>query len=252
MMREGRRSAQEEAYDHLLDAIRTGRLPGGTHVTGEAIAQELGMSRIPVREAMRQLASEGYMTSRSNRGVVVTSLSPPEVSELYEMRAVLEGLAFRDSVATLGTRGLAECERALLALEEARHDPDWFVAAHNALHDALGAGCTRRRLMTEIVRLRTSAEPYLRMTIRMSPTAIANTVAEHEALVACLRGRDPDRAERIMREHILASDIAALLEAQQVEVPARSIREVAPASARHPAARDRSVSSGASAVRESR
>lgn len=211
--RSRRRSAQEEAYDYLLEMIRTGRLEGGTHVTSEEVAQLIGMSRIPVREAMRQLASEGYMTIRSNRGAIVTSLSPAEVSELYEMRAVLEGLAFRDSVATLDARGIAECERALALLEQARHDPDWFVAAHNALHDALDAGCRRRRLMTEIVHLRTAAEPYLRMTIRMSPTAFSNTVAEHTDLVCCAREHRTDCAEQLMRDHILGGDLAILLAA---------------------------------------
>lgn len=206
-----RRSATEEAYDYLHEMIRTGRLEGGTHVTSEEVARTMGMSRIPVREAMRQLATEGYMTIRSNRGAVVTSLSPDEVMELYEMRAVLEGLAFRDSVAALDARRLAECERALGLLEQARHDPDWFVAAHNALHDALGAACRRQRLMQEILRLRTAAEPYLRMTIRMSPTAFSNTVAEHEILVRCASEHDTAHAEAIMRAHILGGDIDLIL-----------------------------------------
>ena len=206
-----RRSASEEAYDYLHEMIRTGQLEGGTHVTSEEVARTIGMSRIPVREAMRQLATEGYMTLRSNRGAVVTSLSPDEVMELYEMRAVLEGLAFRDSVAALGVRGLAECEKGLGVLEQARRDPDWFVAAHNALHDALDAGCRRRRLLQEILRLRTAAEPYLRMTIRVSPTAFSNTVAEHEVLVRCARERDVRNAEGVMRAHILGGDIALIL-----------------------------------------
>jgi DNA-binding GntR family transcriptional regulator len=206
-----RRSATEEAYDYLHEMIRTGRLEGGTHVTSEEVARSISMSRIPVREAMRQLATEGYMTIRSNRGAVVTSLSSDEVMELYEMRAVLEGLAFRDSIAALDARSLAECERGLSLLEQARHDPDWFVAAHNALHDALGAGCRRRRLMQEILRLRTAAEPYLRMTIRMSPTAFSNTVAEHEVLVRCAKERDTRHAEAVMRAHILGGDIDLIL-----------------------------------------
>jgi DNA-binding GntR family transcriptional regulator len=111
----------------------------------------------------------------------------------------------------LGRREIAECERALALLEQARRDPDWFVAAHNALHDALGPGCRRQRLLAEIVRLRTAAEPYLRMTIRMSPTAFANTVAEHEVLVRCACDVDRDGAERLMRGHITGDDIALIL-----------------------------------------
>lgn len=210
---DGERSAQGDAYRHLLGEIRTGRLVGGTHVVAESVADRLGISRIPVREAIRQLASEGFMTIRSNRGAVVTPLSGDEVIELYEMRAVLEGLAMRFVAKAIDERGFAEAEHALLQLDRARSDPDWFIAAHNSFHDSLMRFCHRRRLVRDVTRIRTATEPYLRMTMRMSPTAYANTTAEHACVLAVLRRRDPDAAESEMREHILATDILNILAA---------------------------------------
>ncbi|WP_306118244.1 MULTISPECIES: GntR family transcriptional regulator [unclassified Roseitalea] len=204
-------SARAIAYRHLLSQIRSGHLAGGTHIAAETVAQALGLSRMPVREALRQLASEGFVTLRSNRGAVVTPLGAAEISELYEMRAVLEGLAMRSVVERIDAHGMDESEIALKRLTRARHDTDWFVEAHDQFHDALLRYCHRPRLVSEIKRIRSTTEPYLRITLRMSPTAISNTVREHTDVLDSVRSGDADRAECTMRQHILDSDIAELI-----------------------------------------
>jgi len=204
-------SAQALAYHHLSEEIRSGRLEGGTHVVAESIAQALGISRMPVREAIRQLATEGFMTIRSNRGAVVTSLGREEIAELYEMRAVLEGFAMRLAVARIDEQGLGEAEIALQRLDRSRHDVDWFVSAHDQFHDALLRYCPRPRLVSEIKRIRSATEPYLRITLRMSPTATSNTTREHREVLDQVSGGDPDVAEAGMRAHILATDVEKLL-----------------------------------------
>lgn len=203
--------AGEEAYVYLLDEIRSGRLEGGAHITAEHVAGELGISRIPVREAMRRLASEGFITIRSNRGAFVTDLSPDDILELYEMRAVLEGLAIRYSAARFDARGFHHGNALLDSLDKARIDPAWFVSAHNDFHDHINAYCPRPRLVGEIARLRTVAEPYLRMTILHSPTAHAETLREHREILESLEARDPDRCEAMMRAHVLGTDVLKLL-----------------------------------------
>lgn len=205
------RSAEDEAYTHLLEEIRSGRVQGGAHITAERIAGELGVSRIPIREAMRRLASEGFLTIRSNRGAFVTDLSPDDILELYEMRAVLEGLAIRYSAERFDARAFRHGRTLLESLDHARADPVWFVSAHNDFHDHINAYCPRPRLIGEIVRLRTVAEPYLRMTILRSPTAQTETLAEHGAILEALEGRDPDRCEALMRAHVLGTDVLKLL-----------------------------------------
>src|SRR5262245_43964800 len=80
---------------YLQDQIVSGALPGGSRLHLESISQKLGISRMPVREAIRQLDAEGYMTIRPNRDAVVTSRTPEQVVELFEIRAALEGVAVR-------------------------------------------------------------------------------------------------------------------------------------------------------------
>jgi DNA-binding GntR family transcriptional regulator len=204
------RSAQALAYHYLVDEIRSGRLRGGTHVVADRVAQTLGISRMPVREAIRQLASEGFMTIRSNRGAVVTSLGRDEIAELYEMRAVLEGFAMRLVAERIDAQGLEEAEIALQRLDRARGDVEWFITAHDQFHDVLLGYCPRPRLVDEIRRIRQATEPYLRMTLRVSDTAIRNTTREHAEVIAQIRSRDPDVAEAGMREHVLRIDVEEL------------------------------------------
>ena len=211
MTTDGEGSAQERAYRHLLDGIRSGALASGARVVAEAVAQELGTSRMPVRDAIRQLASEGFMTIRSNRGAVVTPLSPEAVGELYEMRAVLEGFAMRLTAERIDAKGLEEADLALTRLDRARGDVDWFVEAHDTFHDVLLGYCPRPRLVGEIRRIRSAAEPYLRITLGHSATATANTTDEHRRVLAAVRTGNPDVAEAEMRAHVLATDVTTLL-----------------------------------------
>jgi biotin operon repressor len=90
-------SAQQQAYVFLLEQIQSGRLAGGQRIRLEDVAAELGISRMPIRKAIRQLDTEGLLTIRPNRGAVVTMFSPDHLTELFEMRAVLEGLCARSA-----------------------------------------------------------------------------------------------------------------------------------------------------------
>src|SRR5512145_7155 len=91
-------TAQQQAYIFLQDQIVSGALAGGSRLHLETISHKLGISRMPIREAIRQLDAEGYVTIRPNRGAVVTSRTPEQVVELFEIRAALEGLAMRLSI----------------------------------------------------------------------------------------------------------------------------------------------------------
>lgn len=201
------RNAQSHIAQYLREEIRSGRLPSGTPIVAAPVAARLGMSRMPVREAIQQLANEGLITIRSNRSAVVTELGPDDVDELYEMRAALEGYAMRHVAKTIDARGLQEVELALLRLDQAREDVTWFVAAHDIYHDALLAYCPRRQMVEEIRRIRHATEPYLRLNLRVGSAAIVNTTGEHRDLLDAIMTRDSDRAEDEMRRHILRFNV---------------------------------------------
>src|SRR5919202_6686418 len=88
-------SLQEKVYDHLKQAILAGEIQPGERLLETRLAKSLGVSRIPVREAIRKLEREGLIVAFPRRGVYASSLSPRDVDEVYAVRAVLEGLAAR-------------------------------------------------------------------------------------------------------------------------------------------------------------
>jgi DNA-binding GntR family transcriptional regulator len=198
-------SAQRLAYAHIRDRIRAGLLAGGERVVPEAIATELSISRMPVREAIRQLDSEGLLTIRPNRGAVVTALTPEDVLELFEMRAVLEGLAAGKAAALMDDDTEDQLFLILRRMRRATATSvDAFIEQHNAFHEAIGARGGGRWLSAENKRLAAAVEPYVRVYLTQLEKA-RFTVDGHVALLEALLTRDPERAEAAMRDHVLST-----------------------------------------------
>ncbi|MBS7780153.1 GntR family transcriptional regulator, partial [Acidovorax sp. CCYZU-2555] len=110
-------SAHEQAYHHLSHAIRMGHMKPGERLVADDVANAIGMSRMPVREALRRLASEGLLVMPPNRGAIVRELSEAEVVEVFEMRAVLEGLAAAMAVRRCTPGDIADLEDLLASMQ---------------------------------------------------------------------------------------------------------------------------------------
>jgi DNA-binding GntR family transcriptional regulator len=197
-------TAQQQAYVYLQDQIVSGALPGGTRLFAETIAKELGTSRMPVREALRQLDAEGYVTIRPNRGAVVTSRTPEEVIELFEIRAVLEGLAVRVGTKKATPEMLDDLELYLQRLKRLEANSALWVERHDEFHDLLCRLSGRPRLCAEIQRLRLAARPYIRLYTKLNARPEIPGF-EHRHILTQMRKGDPDRAERAIREHIMVN-----------------------------------------------
>jgi DNA-binding GntR family transcriptional regulator len=195
-------SAEEEAYAHLMAEIRSGRMIPGMHIKPEQVAAEIGMSRMPVREAFRRLASEGLLTNRPNRGVVVTSFTADQMEELFEIRSVLEGWAGRLAAQRIRSHDLEELHDLADRMGRARGDLDELVRRHWAFHDYICGLAGRLRLLREIERLHTTVEPYLRLWFANVGTP-ADIAEQHHQVADVLAGGDPAHAEMILRNHVL-------------------------------------------------
>src|SRR3972149_3015277 len=112
-------TAEEEAYRHIQQSLRFGRYQAGERLIPEDIATEIGMSRMPVREALRRLATEGLVLLRPNRGCIVAGLTLDEIFETFEMRSVLEGLAVRLAMPRVNADVIEELEVLLDRMERA-------------------------------------------------------------------------------------------------------------------------------------
>lgn len=203
-------TAEGEAYAYLLDAICKGRYAKGDRLVAEEIASEVGMSRMPVREAFRRLAAEGLVTLRPNRGAVVSGLDMDDVREVFEMRSALEGLAVRLAVPNLTDRDIASLERLLEEMEEYRDDGSEWVTRHRTFHEALCSYARRPRLMRQIHSLYSTIEPPMRLWLQFVDTQ-HSTRETHQMIIDVLRARDPEQAERLIRNHI-ESTVPALID----------------------------------------
>ncbi|MGE3876390.1 MAG: GntR family transcriptional regulator [Parvibaculaceae bacterium] len=195
--------AWAEAYNYLRERIRNGQLKSGERIKAEDIAAQLGISRMPVREAIRQLDNEGLLTIRANRGAVVTVLKPDEIVELFEMRSVLEGVAIKRAIKRFDEDDFATLDIHLMRLGRAQDDPSLWIERHNEFHDFICARSGATRLFTEVRQLRTAVEPYLRLVLGIMRSGDA--VADHRKVIDVMRKGDPDIAEAVIREHVLST-----------------------------------------------
>lgn len=197
------RSAAEKAYLHLVSAIRTGRYRPGQRLVMEEIAGRIGLSRMPVQEALRRLSAEGLVVIRSNRGCVVSSLGIEEIYEIFEMRSVLEGLAVRLAMPRIGKDVLAELEWFVNRMERsATGGGEEWVTYHREFHEYVCGLSDRPKLFQQIAGLNIATEPYLRVWFHHVQTTVDT---EHRALVDILRAGDAKRAEEAFRAHIIST-----------------------------------------------
>lgn len=204
------KTAGEWVTEVLRREILEGRLRPGEAVRQDEIAARLDVSRMPVREAIRRLAAEGWIEDRPNRMALVMALDPDDARELFAIRGELECLAVRRSFPTLTPADLAAIRSALAALQASGDDP---AAAHRDFHMALyaRAGARLRSLIRHHLEI---AERYLRY--ELATLAVSDEdAAEHVGLLAAAERRDPDAAIAILRNHVAdaGEDIALAIEA---------------------------------------
>ncbi|RUW23450.1 GntR family transcriptional regulator [Mesorhizobium sp. M4B.F.Ca.ET.215.01.1.1] len=198
-------TAEEEAYRHLQQALRLGRYKPGDRLIPEDIAAEIGMSRMPVREAFRRLASDGLVVLRPNRGCVVAGLTVDELYEIFEIRSVLEGLAVRLAMPRIDEEEFEEFDRLLERMERAGQSggSDWVVR-HQEFHGRICALSQRPKLVHQISALHVVIEPYMRIWFDDCDKPLSAR-EEHAAVIAALRSGDAQHAEQVMQEHVLGT-----------------------------------------------
>lgn len=192
------------ATDHVLDELRTailaGRLPAGGTLRQEELAERLGVSRMPVREAIKRLHAEGLVEILPSRRVRVAALERAEIEDIYDMRAVLEPLAVGLAVPRLTKAQLRDAAHALEGADD-EQDADTFGMRNAAFHLALMNACERPRLRNGIASLLDLSDRYQRAALR-DEEHNARVREEHAALLAAARDHDAESAARLTEEHV--------------------------------------------------
>jgi DNA-binding GntR family transcriptional regulator len=193
----------QRVYDYLRAEILAGRLEPGVELAEVALAEQLGVSRGPLREAIGRLATEGLVIVRPRRGAVVSPLSKEEFLELYQVREALERMAVKLAVPRLQRDDIAALQMlidAMAAHAQRGQVPEFFeanAAFHARLVDVSGNARLRdlyRQLVDQLSRYRTRS---LRLRGNLQ-----RSIAEHAAILRAAKRGDAERAAHLMSEHI--------------------------------------------------
>ena len=195
------RTAHEYVLTMLRESILTGRLPGGTRLVQAELATELDVSITPVREALRDLATEGLVVFDAHRGSHVRKLDVAEVRELYELRMTLEPLMVRSAVLHATSEGLSRAEVIRQRMLETQDIPTW-TELNREFHAALNESDDHRRLTVILNGLRDSAAVYVGLSLVASPERIPESNAQHGELVRLYRNRDVEAAVDLTLTHL--------------------------------------------------
>lgn len=186
----------------LRDEILAGDLRPGTWLRQDELAARLGASRIPVREALRILESEGLTESFPNRGARVPVLSLDDVNTYYRMRERLEPLTLTESLSHLSDDHLARLERIQDEIEN-QSDVNRFLLLDRDFHMTTYSNCPSAPLLAMTERLWNSTQHYRRAFMVLADPDRAMIVnAEHRLILDAVRRRDPEDCERYLTGHI--------------------------------------------------
>jgi DNA-binding GntR family transcriptional regulator len=197
----GRQSSPEIIVESLRRAIIEGHLRPGESLRQENLAKHFAVSRIPVREALRQLESEGWVVLQPNYGARVTTLSAEEVREIYEIRASLEVTALR-LAAPHHTAQSLEAIASILSRSHSALDQSLYAQHNREFHLALYLPAQRPRLFALIDSLHSQGERYLQLKLTM-PAHKQQSDDEHELIFEAVRSGKIDEAVRILETHLL-------------------------------------------------
>ena len=194
---------QKAAVEHLRSLILSGQLAPGQRLLQEELAEKLGISRTPIREALQQLASEGLVNISSYKGASVAEFSGSDLVEIYSVRIALESYA-----ASLATQNItdADLEQLEVLMKEMgrafqNKDFDLLLEAHHQLHANIYAIAGRQRLFESIVQYLDLSSRYQRLALSVGRGA-NDPIKEHTDILETLRSRDAEAAGRILRTHL--------------------------------------------------
>lgn len=195
-------SLADQVFERLETDILSGKYERGTTVTELQLCSELGVSRTPVREALRRLFQE-HLIEDSPKGTVVLGITPKDFRDMCEIRLRIEGLAVRGFIENADADSLKELKEALDFQEFylTRSDADHLKLLDGRFHDIIYDRCGSPVLRDTLGPLHRKVQQYRRAAMA-EPIRAAQSVREHKAIYDAIVARDADLAERLMNSHV--------------------------------------------------
>ena len=216
---EGYDLLSKKVYRILKKEIIKGSLKPGSKVLEGRIAEQIGISRTPVREAIRELAAEGFVTLSPNQGVVVRSVSAENIREVLQIHSVLEGLAARLSCEVIDEENLKELENYVNKMEKLtnKKDPLAYSEVDLKFHELIVNNCGNKRLIQMRKNISDQAQRYRISSLR-TRGRLKESLKEHQKILEAFKTKDPKKADVISQKHIqnaLKNILAKVIEKQE-------------------------------------
>lgn len=194
---------RELVFESIREAIIEGQLPPGERLMEIQLAEEMGVSRTPVREAIRKLELEGLVVMIPRKGAYVSGLSMKDISDVFEIRSALEGLAAELASERITDEELENMERHLVRIAEGieKGDITSVVEIDTDFHSMLYAASRNQRLGQIINNLREQIQRF-RQTSLSYPGRMRVALEEHRRIIEAISARDPEMARKLAAEHI--------------------------------------------------
>ena len=199
----------EQAYNQIKDAICQGSVAPGDILSENQIAQQLGMSRTPVREALRALASEGFVEIRNGIGAYVKPLSSKDMEDLYEVRCLLEMQAIKTSIYRISNDEIDDLTRRFQAIYDACEQGDSpaqgeFSELDWELHSLLVDRCTNNYIKEIVAGNNSNLRRYQSLSVNVLGD-VHESARQHLEILRVLRSRDLDKLEEVLHAHLMWS-----------------------------------------------
>ena len=204
------RPLYEEVAERLRTSIFSHEFAPGSWIDEQAIAKEYGISRTPMREAIKILAAEGLITMKMRRGAYVTEVSKSDLNQIFTVLALLEGQACRETALKASEGQLEALDSIHMKLERAAadRDLDQFFAINQSFHDKLQEISNNPWMKRVIDDLRKVLKLQRRDSLSKRGR-LESSLVEHRKILSALLARDADLSEKLMKEHLLQGQLAA-------------------------------------------
>jgi len=202
-----RQTVTASVAEELRRRIVAGQYADGTQIRQEALAAELGVSRIPIREALLQLESEGLVVIHVHKGAMVSALTPQDAEELFEARLLIEPALMKRAMSVATVSELDRIRSQLVEYERAARSaahPEVLSRLNWAFHTALCEPANRPRMLTVLLSLYTATDRYLRLQIQR-PDAKTHALADHSALFKAYQSKNATTLGKLVKSHIMGA-----------------------------------------------
>ena len=198
---EHHQTLREKILETIRESILKGQLKPGEKVAEPELAERFGISRTPIREAFRQLESEGYLTVIPRKGAVVTALSERAVEEFYAIKSILEGYAAQMAAENMTDKDIEKLETINIKLQELAEEGDvkTFFRVHNEFHEVFIKASGNEKLLELINQLMLKFNRF-RLASLSLPGRMEISVKEHEKIIRAFKRKDGAQADSLVRK----------------------------------------------------